>query len=96
MNSKCGHFSRRDASASINRWRYLYGTDVATAGISAGLTAKIHFLMTESSFKRRLRINALLGWFSSRALSTACWAMQAHVTNDIKIGDTVVKQDHHI
>lgn len=40
------------------------------AGISDGSTAKMHFLIRESSFRRRLSNKALCGWPSARASST--------------------------
>lgn len=72
LNSRCGQLSKRSANASINLCRYLTGMEEATAGISEGFMAKIHFLIKEFSFRRRLSIKALCFWPSERATSTAC------------------------
>lgn len=70
MNSKCGHFSKRCANTSINLSKYLLGIDETTTGMSMELTAKMHFLIRESSFSLRLRIKALVTWSSLSAAST--------------------------
>lgn len=59
------------------------GIDEATDDMSAGLTARIHFFKSESSFSLRLRIRALLGWSSLSAASTAWKRRKRFALNEI-------------
>jgi hypothetical protein len=70
INSRWGQLSKRSENASINLWIYLKGIAEQIARTSDGSTANMHFLIKESSFKRRLSIRALCCWFSERASST--------------------------
>lgn len=72
INSRWEQLSKRSANASISLCKYLKGIEEATAGRSTGLTEIMHFLIRLSSFKRRLRASALLGWPLVSAASTAC------------------------
>lgn len=94
MNSKWGQFSKRPAKASISLCKYLEGIDEARAGMSVGLAAKTHFLISVSSFKRRLRIKALFIKPSLRAASMA-WETKVKTIMDLLLQNSSISTTSH-